>query len=553
MPSLLTAREKRIVKPQPRVPQLVAQVIVEQLQLWGVQRIYGVVGDAIFGLLDALAKQNDISFIAVKHESVAALMASAEAKLTGKLGVCIAQMGPGLANLINGLGDAFLDKAPVLAITGQAPLNKVGTSYKQYINQQQLVHAVSLYSHLVVHPDAVVQSLAHGMYTSVLHRTVSHLSIPSDVFGMTTLIQPSEQPQISVPISGPEDLHEALHVMLAAQKPMLLIGNGASSARESIQALAETWGCGIAMSYGAIGVIPDTNPMMLNGLGEGGNPYLAALFRKADVVLAIETSWWPEGIVPDMAKVVQIAQHQADLGITVPANIRFVGDVKSIVQKWVEGLRQHTPNTAWINEVQQCKRKWSEQNENERGQSGSPLPPSSIIRLMEQYIAQDAVIALDEGDCTLWFMRNFRAKRQRILLSDQWRTMGFGLPAAMAAKLCSPQKQVVCVTGDGGLGMVLADLLTAARYELPITVIVFNNGALQMERDKMIMMGLTPEGTKLTNPDFAKVAEACGWNAYRIENDEQLEEALIQAQTSKRAVLLDVHTAPNPHPDFKLV
>jgi pyruvate dehydrogenase (quinone)/pyruvate oxidase len=554
MPSFPTVKEsnaKRIVKPQPRLPQPVAKVILEQLQLWGVQRIYGVVGDAVFGLMDALAKQNAISFIAVKHESVAAMMASAEAKLTGKLGVCIAQMGPGLANLINGLGDAFLDDAPVLAITGQAPLNKFGTSYKQYINQQQLVHAVSPYSQLVVHPDAVVQSLTQGMYTSVLHRTVSHLSIPSDVFGMTTSMQPSEQPHLFVPVSGPADLHEALHLMQSAKKPMILLGNGARAARESIQTLADTWGCGIAMSYGAIGVIPDTNHLMLNGLGEGGNPYLAALFRKADVVLAIETSWWPEGIVPDMAKVIQIAHHQAGLGITVPSDIRFAGDAASIVQQWVEGLRQYKPNPAWIHEVQHCKREWSAQNENERCQPGSPLPPSSMIRLMEQYIAEDAVIALDEGDCTLWFMRNFRAKRQRILLSDRWRTMGFGLPAAMAAKLCSPQKQVVCVTGDGGLGMVLADLLTAARYGLPITVIVFNNGTLQMERDKMIMMGLTPEGTKLTNPDFAKVAEACGWNAYRIENEEQLEEALNQSRTSNRAVLLDVLTAPIPHPDFK--
>lgn len=552
MPSFQNAIElksKRIATPQPRVPQPVAQLIVEQLQLWGVQRIYGVVGDAVFGLIDALAKQEAISFIAVKHESVAAMMASAEAKLTGKLGVCIAQMGPGLANLINGLGDAYLDGAPVLAITGQAPLNKLGTSYKQYINQQQLVHAISPYSQLVVHPDAVVQSLTQGMYTSVWHRTVSHLSIPSDVFGMTTAMQPSEPPHLSVPVTAPADLHEALQVMQSARKPMILLGNEARSAREPIQTLADTWGCGMVMSYGAVGVIPDTNPLMLNGLGEGGNPYLPALFRKADVVLAIETSWWPEGVIPHSARVVRISRHPSDLG-TAPADIRFVGDAANIVQQWIEAMRQYKPNPAWIQEVQQCKRVWSAQNENEKGQSGSPLPPASIIGLIEQSIAEDAVIALDEGDCTLWFMRNFQAKRQRILLSERWRTMGFGLPAAMAAKLCSPQKQVVCVTGDGGLGMVLADLITAARYGLPITVIVFNNGMLQMERDKMIMKGLKPEGTELTNPDFAKVAEACGWIAYRIENSEQLEQALNQSRTSDRAVLLDVHTASIPHPDF---
>ncbi|MDF2721575.1 MAG: thiamine pyrophosphate-binding protein [Paenibacillus sp.] len=551
MPSLQTTREKQNLQSQSHAPKPVAQVIIEQLRLWGVQRIYGVAGDAVFGLLDAIAKQNAISFIAVRHESVAALMASAEAKLTGKLAVCIAQMGPGVSNLVNGLGDAFLDRAPVLAITGQAPLSKFTTAYKQFINQQQLVHAVSSCSQLVVHPDTIVQSLTQGMYNSVLHRTVSHLSIPSDLFGMMTSTQPSEAPQISVPMAGPADVQEALQLLQSAKKPMILIGNGASSARQSIQSLAKIWGCGIAMSYGAIGVIPDTNPSMLHGLGEGGNPYLASLFRKADVVLAIETSWWPEGIVPEMARVVQVARYQADLGVTIPADIRLAGDVADMVQEWVEGLRLYKPDPAWINEIQQCKLKWSVQNESERGQSGSPLPPSRMIRILEPYIEQDAVIALDEGDCTLWFMRNFRAARQRILLSDRWRTMGFGLPAAMAAQLCLPSQQIVCVTGDGGLGMVLADLVTASQYELPITVIVFNNGTLQMERDKMIGMGLTPEGTKLTNPDFAKVAEACGWRAYRIENEGQMDEALLQARASKKAVLLDVHTSPNPHPDFK--
>ncbi|RKN85608.1 thiamine pyrophosphate-binding protein [Paenibacillus ginsengarvi] len=553
MPSILNAKESSAtpkVNPRQRAPQPVAQLILEQLKLWGVQRIYGVVGDTIFGLMDALAKQNAISFIAVKHESVAAMMASAEAKLTGKLGVCIAHMGPGLANLINGLGDAFLDKAPVLAITGQAPLGKIGTAYKQYINQQQMVHAVSPCSLLVVHPDAVVESLTQAMHTSVLHRTVSHLSIPLDLFGMTTAMQPSEPLYLPASVPNSSDLREALHLILSAQKPMILAGGGARSARESIQALADHWGCGIAMSYGAIGIIDDTHPLLLNGLGEGGNPYLAALFRKADVVLVLETSWWPEGMVPGTAKVIRVAKHQADLG-TAPADIRLAQDTASIIPQWIEGLKSYKPSSDWIYEVQQCKLKWAAQNENEKGQSGSPLSPSSIIGFMERYIAEDAVIALDEGDCTLWFMRNFRAKHQHILYSEWWRTMGFGLPAAMAGQLCMPQKQVVCVTGDGGLGMVLADLTTAARYGLPVTVIVLNNGTLQMERDKMIMKGLKPEGTELTNPDFAKIAEACGWIAYRIENGEQLEKAWNQSRTSNNPVLLDVLTAPIPHPDFK--
>ncbi|KQX56584.1 thiamine pyrophosphate-binding protein [Paenibacillus sp. Root444D2] len=529
----------------------VAEAILEQLQLWNVKRIYGVVGDSVFGLMSALAMQDTISFIAVKHESVAAMMASAEAKLTGRLGVCIAHMGPGLANLINGLGDAYLDNAPVLAITGQAPVNKIGTSYKQYINQQELVQAISQYSQIVVHPDSVIESLTQAMQTSILQRSVSHLSIPTDVFNMTTTIQPRRQPQVAFPFSDREIIQKALQLIQSAKQPIMLVGSGAISDREGIQKLAETWCCGVAMSYGAMGILPDAHPFMLNALGEGGNPFLKALFLQADVVLAVETSWFPDGFVPSNVRIVHISKHPSNIGTSVPVDIGLVGELANLIPQLIEGLKSHKPQSDWVIQVQQCKHSWMVQNEVERNQTGSPLPPSTIIKLMEQNIAEDAVIALDEGDSTLWFLRNFRANHQHVLLSNQWRTMGFGLPAAMAAKLCWPEKQVVCITGDGGLAMVLADLLTATRYGLPITVVVFNNGTLQMERDKMFMKGFQPEGTQLTHLDFATVAEASGWNAYRIETIEQLEEALKHSRTSSIPVLLDVFTAKIPHPDFK--
>jgi pyruvate dehydrogenase (quinone)/pyruvate oxidase len=528
----------------------VAEVILEQLRLWGVQRIYGVVGDAIFGLMDALAKQEAISFIAVKHESVAAMMASAEAKLTGRLCVCTAQMGPGLANLMNGLGDAFLDKAPVLAITGQAPLKKIGTSYKQFINQQQMVQAISSYSQLVVHPNAIFESLTQALKTSVINQTVSHLAIPADVFRQPTINQSCEKPSMSISFVDTAVIQQALQYMQSSKRPVMLVGSKVRTDSETIQALAEAWGCGIVMSYGAMGKVPDAHPFMLNGLGEGGNPFVAELFKQADVVLTIETSWWPEGLVPSKARIVQIAYHPMDLGGSVPMDVGLAGDTANILPQLIAGLKPYEPNPDWIRQIEQCKQAWFKQNENERNQAMSPLHPASIIHIVEQNIAEDAVFALDEGDSTLWFLRNFRAKCQQVLLSERWRTMGFGLPAAMAAKLCSPEKQIVCITGDGGLEMVLADLLTAVRYGLPITVVVLNNGTLQMERDKMIMKGLQPEGTELTNPDFAKVAEACGWNSFHVETAEQLDAALKQSLSGNKPALLDVFTAKIPHPDF---
>lgn len=550
MPKIMPAKTPIAAPPPPRLIT-VAEAIIEQLQLWGVQRIYGVVGDAIFGFLDALAKQKAISFIAVKHESAAAMMASAEAKLTGRLGVCTAQMGPGLANLMNGMGDAFLDKAPVLAITGQAPLSKIGTSYKQFINQQQMVQAISSYSELIAHPDAIFETLAHAMQTSVLSKTVSHLSIPMDLFTLTTAMKPFERLPISIPSVDPSEFEKASQFMQTAKRPVMLLGSKVRMQSGAIQTLAESWGCGIVMSYGAIGIVPNSHPYMLHGLGEGGNPYVAELFKQADVVLAVETSWWPEGLVPSQARVVQITNQPMSLEVSIPMAAGLVGDTANIVPRLIAGLKRYETNRDWIHQIKQCKQAWFTQNESEKNQVTSPLHPSSIIKIVEQHIAEDAVIALDEGDSTLWFLRNFRAKCQQVLLSERWRTMGFGLSAAIAAKLSSPEKQVICITGDGGLEMVMADLLTAVRYNLQITVVVFNNGTLQMERDKMFMKGLQPEGTMLTNPDFAKVAEACGWNSYRIETFEQLEAAFQQSLPGNKPALLDVLTANIPHPDFK--
>lgn len=538
---------QKLSKPMVRT---VAEAILEQLTLWGVQRIYGVVGDAIFGLVDAIAKQDKIQFIAVKHESVAAMMASAEAKCTGGLGVCVAQMGPGLANLINGLGDAYLDGFPVLAITGDAPVNQIGTLYKQYLNQQELVQAITGYSQLAVHPDAVLNLLNQAIHTSITANTVSHISIPADLYTMKTLVRPYKTIQLSNSAPDPGQLQQPLHTMRRAVRPMILLGNRARSATMEIRQLAEVWGSGIAMAYGAVSLIADSYFYRLGGLGEGGNPYLGDLFKQADVVLAIGTSWWPEGLTPTNASIIHVENHIMKPVTGIPADYRLVGHLATMVTQLRSGLTPHEINPGWVHQIRECKQIWTNQNEQEGNETGFPLHPSRIVRALEKAVTPETIMTLDEGDSTLWFMRNFRVECKQVLLSNRWRTMGFGLPAAMAAKLCRPHQQVLCLTGDGGLAMVLADLLTAARYRLNILVVVLNNGALQMEYNKMADKGFIPVGTELTNPDYVRLAEACGWKAYRIQSADELERLLTQAGQAQGPVLLDVPTARAAYPNY---
>lgn len=541
---------------QPVTPwnnKTVAETMLEQLHAWGVKRIYGVVGDAIIGLIDVIAKQDRIRFIAVKHESVAAMMASAEAKLTGGLGVCTATMGPGIANLLNGLGDACLDNASVLAITGQAPTDKIGTDYKQYVNQQELIKPFAGYSTLLAHPDATIDVLVKAMHTSLVKGEVSHLSIPKDLFEKMVPSKIRKKPEV---LKGTvqfdrQGLQKATDILKNARRPMILAGVGARSAGQSIEQLADALGAGILVSLGAKGMIPDNSQNLLGGIGQGGNPYAPELFKQSDVVLLVGDTWWPEGYVPTEARILQIDNMQENIGKGIPVELGIVGDAAEVVPILTKDLQGHESNTDWLVRCGEAKEKWQMDNEEEGKLGGTPIHPSTVCRVLERTVSEDAIIAIDTGDVTVWMNRNFRAQKQHLLFSGDWRTMGFALPAALAAKLSEPDREVIAVIGDGGIEMVMADLLTATRYSLPITVVVFNNGSLQMELDKMIAGGYQAEGVRLTNPDFVKLAEACGWDGYRADTEDQFADVLRQALQAGKPALIDVNTAAVVHPETK--
>lgn len=523
----------------------VAEVILDQLSYYGVKRIYGVTGDTIIGLLDALAKQDQIEFIAVKHESVAAFMASAEAKLTGNLAVCTSTMGPGATNLLNGLGDAYADRAPVLAITGQAPLNKIGTNFQQYVDQQELFKPFATYSANLASEDAIVELLQKATQISLQQRAVTHLSIPKDLFEKETEVEARPLPQV---IEGAEtfqrdDLEKVASLMKTAKKPMILAGAGAWKATEAIEGLAKLWGAGIITSFGGKGLFEETTPYLLQGIGEGGNPHAPKVFKDADVVLLAGVSWWPEGYVPEKARIIQIDTHIESATSGIPVELAIKGKTEQVVPLLHETIAGHEPNTNWLNRIEQIKTKWAIENEQEGKATDYPLHPSRIVRGIEKSVAKNAILTIDTGDVTVWMNRNFRQSNQNIFFSGYWRSMGFGLPAAIAAKMEKPEEQVVAIVGDGGLEMVLADLLTATRYNLDITVIVFNNGSLQMESDKIQAAGLKEIGTKLTNPDFVKIAEACGWKAFRVHDEDKLESVIQSAIASAGPSLVDIPTA----------
>ncbi|UYZ11953.1 thiamine pyrophosphate-binding protein [Brevibacillus sp. WF146] len=521
----------------------VAQYITEQLAAWGVTRIYGVAGDAILPWLDALGKQRQIRYVACRHESAAALMASAEAKLTGKPAVCTATSGPGTIQLLNGLADAQTDRAPVVAITGQVETYRLGGEYKQYVPQEDVIRPISRYTTTVAHPEAIGAVLQRAFVTAASQQGVAHLAVCKDVFSRTTgcPLIPALPRQASGLRADRGDVEQAAEWMGRAKKPLMLLGVGARGVADACRRLAEQAGAGVLVSLGAKGVVEESHPLMLGGLGEGGSRAGLDALAAADLLVILGASWFPQAFIPAGVPVVQVDRLPEAIHFH-PDLFSVTANLEEVLPLWMRRLENKRPDPDWLARVERWHAAfWQETEQAVAAGPDQPVTPEALMHALSRAVDDDAVITLDTGEHTIWFNRAFRAVRQRPLFSGKWRTMGYGLPAAIAAKLNQPERQVVCVTGDGGLQMCLSELMTAVEQKTAFPLIVVNNGTLGLEEWKMTQAGLVPFGTRLQNPDFVQWARACGVPARSVRSRGELASALTEACASDRLTLLDVH------------
>lgn len=544
-------------KPTPRTPGTLRLVdaVIDQLEAWGVRFVYGVVGDTILPFVSALGERDQIAFIPARHEEAAVFMAKAQAKLTGELAVCIATSGPGAAHMVNGLADAKTDSAAVLAITGQVESYNIGGVYKQFIDQQQLLGAVADYSAQLSHPGAVVDILSRAMRSALVNQTVAHVSIPKDfwpaLIGQVHVRGP--EPYLRTPTrSFPHVIDGAMELLTRAQRPIILAGIGIRAAVGSVFQLAERLNAPVLHTLATAGQIPGLHPLSIGGIGEGGNEYSTRLLAEADLVVRLGTTWWPETHVPIHVQTLDINSRPDHLGLRSPAAYGIVGPVQDVIPEILHRLPM-IDRPWWQARVAEERQAWDQQmthelNQAMRGADGG-VHPAAIVHELNTRIPDDSIITLDVGDHVLWFNRYFRGSgRQDILISGYWRSMGFGLPAAIGAKLTHADRTVVALVGDGGFGMSLAELATAVRLQLPITVIVFNNHSLAMEENEMKKLGLNVHGVGLTNPDFSRFARLCGADGHRVTRAAQLSRALERAWNNKGPTVIDVVTAPTKVP-----
>lgn len=516
--------------------QNVAQLILKALAHWGVKNIYGVSGDAILPLMDALGKQSDIRFISTANEQGASLMACGEARLTGKPGICLATEGPGAINLLNGVADAYGDGVPLLVITGQVETSKLSTNTKQYFQQQQLFSPVTGLTALLTRPESTVETFKTAMEKAVGDSTACHISVPKDIF-----LSPAGEchiPDLGYPsppnISG--NLEEALKAIAHCHKPIVITGKAAVPYKEAVFRLAVNIGAGIIPAQGARGIYPDSENIMLGGLGEA---HIPPPLGQSDCVLVIGSSPYEHKFIPPQLKVVQIdtrpqniAQHLRPIDLT--------GDINLILTELLTGLSGKTPDNNWLNEIKEHHHSRLEMIRGETGISGKPIPPRKIVAVLNDILPEDAVIAIDSGEFMHWFDRGFISKGQSIISSDYWRCMGSGLPYGLGAQMASPNKKVIVLTGDGSFVMTMQELVTAVRYALPVVVIIFNNGQYLLEKHRMEQEELNPFGVDFKAPDFAALARSCGADGIRLEDTERIKDVLLDAMGTGSPVVIDI-------------
>jgi pyruvate dehydrogenase (quinone) len=506
-----------------------ADLLIDRLIDWGVDIVFGLPGDGINGIMEALrTRQDRIRFVLARHEEGAAFMACAYAKWTGRIGCCLATTGPGGVHLLNGLYDAKFDRAPVLAITGLPYHDLVQTSTQQDIDHVRLFADVAEHTAAITGAAQVENAVALACRTALARRGVAHLAISVDVQEQT-LDADKASPRNKVGSTqayaesprapAAEAIASAAAVLNAGAKVVILAGQGALGARAELKRTAELLGAPVAKALLGKAVLPDDDPYVTGGVGYlGARPSQQALAH-CDTLLIVGSAfpyieYYP---APGQAKVVQIDLDPARIGLRYPVDAAVVGDAAVSLAALNDKLSAKT-DRSFLEQAQAWKAEWLGALQAGADRPGGPLKPQRVVRDLNDRLAADAVIAADCGHNTGLTAQYVQIKEgQAFGVSGTLASMGGGVPYAIAAALAFPGRQVVAVVGDGGLSMSLAELATCVRYRLPVKVIVLNNGSLgQIRWEQMMFLGNPDFGCDLTPVDFARVAEGLGLKAWRI-------------------------------------
>ncbi|GGQ00955.1 pyruvate dehydrogenase [Streptomyces roseolilacinus] len=531
--------------------QNVAEQFVDTLVRAGVQRLYGVVGDSLNPVVDAVRRTRGIEWIQVRHEESAAFAAGAEAQVSGRLAACAGSCGPGNLHLINGLYDAHRSMAPVLALASHIPSSEIGLGYFQETHPDQLFQRCSHYCELISNPQQTPRLLRTAIQHAVGRGGVSVVALPGDVAAQPAPAKATAHDLVTTrPTVRPGDaeIDELARMVDAADRVTLFCGSGTAGAHTEVMRFAERVKAPVGHALRGKEFIQYDNPfdVGMSGLLGYGAAYEAT--HECDLLILLGTDFPYSAFLPDDVRIVQVDVRPERLGRRSRLDLAVWGDVRETLRCLVPRVRPKSDRRF----LDKMLRKHAEALEGvvraytRKVEKHTPLHPEYVASVLDEIADDDAVFTVDTGMCNVWAARYLTPNgRRRIIGSFSHGSMANALPQAIGAQFTAPGRQVVSMSGDGGFAMLMGDFLTLVQYDLPVKVVLFDNSSLGMVELEMMVSGLPSHGTTNHNPDFAAVARAAGAYGVRVEKPKHLAGALKDAFRHRGPALVDVVTDPN--------
>ncbi len=542
------------LKPEKPHQRTVTDVMAETMVNWGVKRVFGMVGHSNLGLADALRRREvagQLSYIGIRHEGAAAFAASAYGKLTGRPAACLTIAGPGATNLMTGLWDAKVDRAPILALTGQVQTQVFGPGAFQDIDLSAAFEAVARFSQPVLDSSRHAELMSLACKTAIVERDVAHLIFPDDV-----QTRPSDAPAAGPDgrlghdsvLPAQEDIDRAVAMINEARRPIIVLGHGGAAAREAVIDLAETLGAPVLTTFKGKALIPDTHPNAAGVLGRSGTPIASWFMNETDLILTLGSSFSNHTGITPAKPIIQVDFERMQLGKFHPVTLPIWGEIGAFCEAIAPRVQRHPEAADQLAELAERWRMWRDEKARRLNEKGKGVHSAAVFAALTATCPGDALIAVDVGNNTYSFGRYFETCGQRVLMSGYLGSIGFSFPAAMGAWAATQDfdeyrgRKVISVSGDGGFGQYPMDFTTAVKYGMDITHVLLNNSELG-KISKEQRAGEWPVWeTDLHNPSFAAYAELCGGKGIRVTDAADLEDALRQAIAHEGPALVEIIT-----------
>jgi pyruvate dehydrogenase (quinone) len=545
------------------VAQIASEALAQRLIDWNVDTIFGLPGDGINGIMEALRRHQDkIRFVLVHHEEAAAFMATAHAKATGKIGVCLATSGPGGIHLLNGLYDAKMDHMPVLAITGMQETSVLGTGYQQEVPLDRLYEDVTEYDIMVSNPAQIPAVTDLAIRTAYARRGVAHITIPNDIqvadagadpYQHVAPASPQKTAAVYLPPPGMPsmgDLQRLADYLNEGRKTAILVGPGALHAREEVIAVAEALDAPVVKTLPGKAVLPDDSPYTTGGIGLLGTKPSEDLMDEIDTLFMVGTNFPYTKHLPSNVRTAQVEIDPTRAGARVATEVPVVGDAKQALHGLLPLLKPRSGNPL-LRKYQGEMSTWRKKMSSLEDASRDPIAPQYLMAAVNELATDDAILTCDSGTIATWAARHWMIRGDRqFYLSGNLATMAPGLPYAVAIQHAFPERQVIAFIGDGGFAMLMAEFLTAVQHQLPIKVVINNNNALGQILWEQMVLGYPEHGVRFPDPyvNFAAFASANGGFGAKVTKPGELKDAVRRALDHPGPALLDVNVNPAEPP-----